>query len=154
MTIRSATHEDIGNMIELGQKVYAESRFSHLDYAINKIKQGLEALISHNAKGSHLALLAENADGRIIGGFLGAIEEYFFTTDKSANSILIWVDPDYRGSSTAIKLIDVFKQWAVKKGAKEINMVVSSGVRIGSTDRFFRRLGFVQSGGNYSMTLG
>lgn len=154
MTIRSATHEDIGNMIELGQTVYAESRFSHLSYDMDKIKHGLETFILLHAKGSHLALLAENADGRIIGAFLGAIEEYFFTTDKSANSILIWVDPDYRGSSTAIKLIDVFKQWAVKKGAKEINMVVSSGVRIGSTDRFFRRLGFVQSGGNYSMRLG
>ncbi len=154
MTIRSATNEDIKNMIELGHKVYVESRFSHLGYDITKIKHGLEAFILLHAKGSHLALLAENAEGRIVGAFLGAIEEYFFTTNKSANSILIWVDPDYRGSSIAIKLIDVFKQWAVKKGAKEINMVVSSGVRIGSTDRFIRRLGFVQSGGNYSMTVG
>ncbi|MDD2370043.1 MAG: GNAT family N-acetyltransferase [Sulfuricurvum sp.] len=98
--------------------------------------------------------LLNKKKGKIIGGFFGAIEEYFFTTDKSANSILTWVDPDYRGSSTAIKFIDVFKQWAVKKGAKEVNLVVSRGVRIGSTDRFFRRLGFVQSGGNYSMMLG
>lgn len=154
MTIRPATNEDIKNMIELGQKVYAESRFSHLGYDMDKIKHGIESLISLHAKGSHLSLLAENSEGKVIGGFFGAIEEYFFTTDKSANSILIWVDPDYRGSSTAIKLIDVFKQWAVKKGVKEVNLVVSSGVRIGSTDRFFRRLGFAQSGGNYSMTLG
>lgn len=154
MTIRAATNEDIEKMVELGAKVYAESRFSHLGYNMDKVKYGLETFILLHTKGSHLALLAENADGRIVGAFLGAIESYFFTTDKSANSVLIWVDPDYRGSSIAIKLIDVFKQWAVKKGAKEINMLVTSGVRIGSTDRFFRRLGFVQSGGNYAMTLG
>ena len=154
MIIRAATNEDIGKMVELGAKVYAESRLTHLDYNKDKIKQGLESLISLHTKGTHLCLLVENSERCIVGTFLGSLEEYFFTTDKSANSILIWVEPDSRGSSIAMKLIDVFKQWAIKKGAKEINMVVSSGVRIGSTDRFFRRLGFVQSGGNYAMTLG
>ena len=154
MTIRTATNEDIEYMVELGAKIHTESRLSYLNYNMDKFRRGLETFILLHEKGTHLSLLAENSEGKIIGMFLGALEEYFFTTDKSANSFLIWVDPDYRGSSTAIKLIDIFKQWAVKKGAKEINLVVSSGVRIGSTDRFFRRLGFVQSGGNYSMTLG
>lgn len=153
MKLRQATYEDIDNMVELGRKVYTESRFTYLEYDINKLKQGLENLIMLHEKGSHLCLLAENTQGAIIGGFVGGLEEYFFTSDKSANSILIWVDPQYRGSSAALKFIDVFKQWAIKKGAKEINIVVSSGVRIGSTDRFVRRLGFTQTGGNYAMVL-
>jgi GNAT superfamily N-acetyltransferase len=153
MTIRPATANDIDTMIKLGEKIYTESRFSHLDFDRDKIKQGVQSHILHHTHGTHLALVAQNTQGEIVGGFFGVLEEYFFTTDKSANSVLIWVDPNYRGSSIAIKLIDVFKQWAIKNGAKEINIVVSSGVKIGSTDRFVRRLGFVQTGGNYSMVL-
>lgn len=154
MKLRAATYEDIPQMIELGRTVYGESRFSHLEYNADKLRNGLQHLIYLHTEGSHLCLLAENTAGQIIGGFVGGLEEYFFTSDKSANSILIWVDPQYRGSSAALKFIDVFKQWAIKKGAKELNIVVSSGVRIGSTDRFVRRLGFTQTGGNYAMNLG
>lgn len=153
MKVRATTFDDIQQMMELGRMVYSESRFSHLEYNVDKIRNGLQHLIHLHNMGSHLCLLAENTQGQIIGGFVGGLEEYFFTSDKSANSILIWVDPQYRGSSAALKFIDVFKQWAIKKGAKEINIVVSSGVRIGSTDRFVRRLGFTQTGGNYAMVL-
>ena len=154
MTIRTATNDDIAIIMNLADKIYTESRFNHLIHDKNKVERGLKNLINSQQQGRHLILLAYSADGKVIGGFVGTLEEYFFTSDISANSILIWVDSHYRGSSAAIKLIDVFKQWAITRGAKEINIAVSSGIKIGSTDRFVRRLGFVQTGGNYSMVLG
>lgn len=154
MKIRYATRADIPAMLEVGKVIHAESRFADMPYDETKLRQGLDELIHLQEKaGSHCFLVAENRDARIVGGFIGALETYFFTRAVSANSILIWVDPAWRGSSAAVRMIDAFHRWAAQHQASEVCLLVASGVTIGRTDRFFRRLGFVQTGGNYSLAL-
>ena len=153
MKLRVASVEDIDQMVQKGMAIHNESRFVRFDYDEKKLTALLEELIKLSEAGSHLCLLMQNTEGVLVGCLIGVIEEYFFTNDKSANSILIWVEPSYRGSGAAIKMLDAFKQWAMKKNAKEINLSVSSGIRMATTDRFFRKCGFVQTGGNYSMKL-
>jgi hypothetical protein len=46
-----------------------------------------------------------------------------------------------------------FRQWAENRGAFELNAGVSSGVELQRMDKFFRRLGFRFTGGNYSLRL-
>lgn len=151
MKIRFAAIDDIPVMVELGRKVHAESRFSAVPYDAEKLNAGLRHLIELQEKRkTHCCLLAENAQGQIIGGFIGALEEYFFSRSLSANSILIWVDPAYRGSAAALRLIDAFRLWGERSGAMEASIQIASGVNIGRTDRFLRRLGFSQTGGNYA----
>ncbi|MDP1905910.1 MAG: GNAT family N-acetyltransferase [Pseudomonadota bacterium] len=154
MKIRYATRNDIPAMLELGRGIHAESRFADMPYDEAKLREGLGELIHlQEQAGSHCFLVAESGDARIVGGFIGALETYFFTRATSANSILIWVDPAWRGSSAAMRMIDAFRRWAAQRQASEVCLLVASGVTIKRTDRFFRRLGFVQTGGNYSMAI-
>ena len=153
MKLRLATKDDIPTMVELGRGIHAESRFAALPYDAEKLSRALAGLLDRQIRGSHCFLLAENSQARVIGGFIGGMESYFFTSAKSANSILIWVAPDYRGSAAALRLIGAFREWAKSNGATEVCMLVSSGVAIGRTDRFLKRLGFKQTGGNYSISL-
>lgn len=46
-----------------------------------------------------------------------------------------------------------FRKWAENRGVFELCAGVNSGAHIERTDRFLRRLGFVQTGGNYALRL-
>jgi len=153
MKLRPATLADVPAMVSLGERVHAESRFGAFPYDHAKLTKSLGQLIALQAKGQHLCLLAENREGQLIGGFIGALEEYFFSSVKTANSILIWVAPGYRGSAAALRFISAFRDWAKNRGAVEVCILVASGVAIGRTDRFLRKLGFAQTGGNYAVSL-
>jgi hypothetical protein len=151
MKLRQGKQSDILNMVIMGRIAHAESRFSQFPYDEEKMTKKLEALINwQDSRGSHLCLLAENSDGRVIGCLLGAMEEYFFTRTYSASSLLLWVNPEYRGSAAALRLVQAFRKWGAKQGAMEVCIPIASGVNIARTDRFLRRLGFSQTGGNYS----
>jgi len=153
MKLRAATQDDVQAMVALGRSVHAESRFANLPYDDGKLSRALVRLVELQERGSHCVLLVENREGALIGGFIGALESYFFTSAVSANSILIWVDRAYRGSAAALRLIGAFRDWAKGKGAIEVCVLVASGVTIGRTDRFLQRLGFCQTGGNYALAL-
>jgi N-acetylglutamate synthase-like GNAT family acetyltransferase len=154
MKLRFARIEDVEHLVELGRQIHAESRFAQMPYAQEKLRGNLRGLLKlQDERQTHCFILAENSEGEVIGILIGALEEFFFSDAKSANSILLWVDPAYRGSPAALRLIGAFHDWARQRRAQEVCILVLSGVSIGKTDRFLRRLGFVQTGGNYRMPL-
>ncbi len=47
----------------------------------------------------------------------------------------------------------LFRKWAENRDAVELNAGVNSGVDLDRMDKFFRRLGFRMTGGNYALDL-
>lgn len=152
MLIRNATVQDIPALIERGYAIHAETDLSVLSYDPEKLRDTLKQLIE-SQKGTHCFFVAEDPDGRLIGGFIGCVEEYFFSRNRVAHSILLYVDPKWRGSPAAVKFIHAFRRWALNRNAVEMCIGVATGVTIGRTDRFLKRLGFKMTGGNYAMVL-
>jgi hypothetical protein len=153
MRIRNATSTDISPLIQFGYLIHAESKFSTLDFDPDKVRKTLESIVG-SMKGTHCCFIAENTERQLIGVFIGCVEEYFFSQNLMAHSILIYVHPKWRGSSAAVKFIHAFRKWAMNRQALEMCIGVASGVTIGRTDRFLKRLGFAVTGGNYSMVIG
>lgn len=56
-------------------------------------------------------------------------------------------------SGAGLRLMSAFRTWAENRGAVELSAGVNSGAHIDKTDKFLRRLGFVQTGGNYALAL-
>ncbi len=152
MLIRNATSTDIAPLIRFGYLIHAESKFSTLSFDAEKVQQTLESIIG-SKNGTHCCFIAENSEKQLVGVFIGCMEEYFFSRSLMAHSILIYVHPKWRGSSAAVKFIHAFRKWAMNREALEVCIGVASGVTIGRTDRFLKRLGFSVTGGNYSMVI-
>ena len=96
---------------------------------------------------------AEDSERHIFGSFIGCVEEYFFSSSLVAHSILLYVDPKWRGSPAAVKFIHAFRKWALNRDVAQICIGVATGVTIGRTDRFLKRLGFKMTGGNYALVV-
>ena len=152
MLIRNATSTDIAPLIRFGYLIHAESKFSTLSFDAEKVQQTLESIIG-SKNGTHCCFIAENSEKQLVGVLIGCMEEYFFSRSLMAHSILIYVHPQWRGSSAAVKFIHAFRKWAMNRKALEVCIGVASGVTIGRTDRFLKRLGFSVTGGNYSMVI-
>ena len=152
MIIRDATSADISPLIQFGYLIHAESKFSSLEFDPDKVRTTLENIVA-SKNGTHCCFVAESSRKQLIGVFIGCVEEYFFSQCLMAHSILIYVHPKWRGSPAAVKFIHAFRQWAVNRNALELCIGVASGVTIGRTDRFLKRLGFSVTGGNYSMVI-
>lgn len=149
MAIRFARLEDIPTLIEIGRAYHSESRFKVYDYDLEKLTASLKALIE-DATGTRCFFVADDKEQKPYGVLLGHIESYFFSNLPVAQTILFWVHPEHRGGSAAVKLVTAFKKWAENRNAFEIAIGVNSAVHVNRADRFFKKLGFQLTGGNYS----
>lgn len=61
---------------------------------------------------------------------------------------LIYVHPKARGGSAAVKLLRALRRWATEAGAADLHINNTTAIDAARTDRFLRKMGFRQTGGN------
>lgn len=108
------------------------------------IAQPTIAKVQHIIKNNYLECVF---DGNILAGFMaGHVGETFLNSEINAYDNGLFVAPEYRGGSSAIKLIKNFETWAKAQGASNIWLSQSVGQNQEKTLHFFERLGYVCQG--------
>lgn len=156
MKIRFATLDDIPACVEVGRRMHAATRFSIYDYRPERVAQNLRAVVTagQNLNKTHCFFVAEDDAGQIIGGLIGCVERHFFSDLLVASVIHYDVLPEKRMSGAGLKLLIAFRKWAENRGVFELSVGINSGVELEKMDRFLKKLGFRQTGGNYALVLG
>jgi GNAT superfamily N-acetyltransferase len=141
--VRAATLEDIPTLVELGYAMQQESpRFAHLTYAPIKVAQSAKHMLTADNGG---VFVVEHEDV-VIGMLGGYVLEYFFSHDKFASDLVVYVAPQHRGGSAFVRLIVAFEQWAIAQGVSEIVLGVSTEVEAERTASMYERLGYRRVG--------
>jgi len=91
-------------------------------------------------------------------GFLGcAVSRMLYCEEWTASSLVFYVRRECRksllGGRVALKLLEAYRRWARNRRAVELNVHVTAGLEIARADKFLRRAGFRQIGGNYLAML-
>lgn len=152
MKIRFATLDDIPAFVEMARTFHSLTRFREYDYNPERVAANLGAVIE-NPRGTHCFFVAEDSDGKPVGGLIGCVESHFFSDRLVASLIHYDVLPEKRMGGAALKLLTAFKKWAENRGAFEISAGVNSGTDLDRMDSFLRKLGFQLTGGNYSLLM-
>ncbi len=155
MNIRFARSEDIDACIELGRRVQQMTRLSRYPYEEQRVREQLKRLIQigQQVRKSHCLLLAEDGEGRLVGGLIGCIESHLFSSLPVASVISYGVLPGSRMSGAALRLMRAFMNWARQRGAVEINAGINSALDVDKSGRFLEKIGFIRTGGNYALPL-
>lgn len=155
MTIRFATLEDIPECVELGRFFHGLTRFRTYEFNADRVAVQLRSVVEagQNKNGTHCFVVAEDSEQKVIGALIGCVERHFFSDQVVASIIHYDVLPERRMSGAGVRLLSAFRKWAENRGAVELSAGVNSGTHIDKTDKFLRRLGFVQTGGNYALAL-
>jgi GNAT superfamily N-acetyltransferase len=146
--IRPATAEDFNTLLELGRAMHAESWYRYLPFDDVKLHGVFERLLTDGYLKLHVA-----SNGSIDGGMAGYIGEFWFCREKIATDYALFVRPNHRGSISAVRLIQDFVEWAKEKGAQEVSLSQTTGVRVQESSHLYLGMGFVYVGGNFKWRL-
>ncbi len=148
--MRLATLADVDALYPLGYAAYHEARYSAHPFDETKARQlSLRAVSDRERQ----AVIVAERDGQLVGYCWGMAGEAMFSRAILGTIASIYVQPAARNGFAAVKLLHAFRNWARIKGCVEIHLNVTTGIRLARTDRFLRRLGFQQTGGNYILGL-
>lgn len=147
---RVTTPDQVAALLPLGQRAHTESAFRSIPLDLEKRRAF--ALRAIQLPHEHL-ILSANRDDNPVGYLIAANSGFFFAQTSAVSVTTIYVTPEHRGSSAALKLLSAVRKWAQEREAQHVFLHVTSGVRPVQTDRALRKLGFSFLGGNYMLSL-
>lgn len=150
MKVRFFKESDFDQCLELGRMMHEESDFRV--HPFNPERVGALATVCLTDE-RFVAIVAERND-RIVGMFVGLVGDHYFSDATYATDMLLYVHPQDRGSTAAIRLMSAFESWAVQKGCTELRVGAATGIDPEKTDRFFKGIGYSPCGIQYLKPIG
>lgn len=152
MKIENAKPDDVLALVELGALMFTESEH-YRQFSIDgtKVFNLLNYLIEDP---SGIVIVAREADGRAVGGFVGGVAEMWFSSEtKVMYDNALFIHPAHRKGRLAMRLIQEAFAQARAKGAAEAILSNSTGFESGRVEKLFGFIGMTRQGGVYSKLL-
>lgn len=147
--IRAMRKDDLPELVRLGKLLHETSTYWCFQYDEQKVAEFLSGLV---ASGTGVVFVAER-DGKVIGGFAGGIVEWWFSRDRLAFDLSLFVHPKHRHGLIAMKLIKAFEAWAKDKGAIEVRLGITTNIGVAGTARLYKSMGFENAGVTFGKGL-
>ena len=145
--IRSARPEDADEVVAMGQAMHDEApEYAARDFDPEKVRRLMLSLCGTLLVPLTGCVLIAEDGGKIIGMMGGFAVEHFFGHDKIASDYVLYVKPEHRRGTAAVRLIRTFEKWAVEQGAAAIHPGVTTGVANERVRDLYARLGYEPNG--------
>lgn len=143
--IRELQKEDIPEVLALGKLMHEEGAFRDLTFNQRKVLSVLNLCVLQDDR---LCLLVE-IEGEIVGLFIAVIAEDWFSADRVAKEIAIYLAPSHRRGGLASSLIKEYLAWAKEQGVETASIGSSSDIDNAGIRRLFENEGFHGVGFNF-----
>ena len=144
--IRPATLDDLPALLALAGVMHAEApAYRDWQFDADKVAALLRGLIAGGG-----CLLVSVMDDEIAGGIAGLCTEHWFSREKVATDLALFVAPQRRHGTTAMRLVLGFMAWAELVGARRVNLGITTGVHPGATGALYELCGLRDTGRLYS----
>ena len=140
MNIERLSAERFTEFCELVERSIAEAQFSQAKLNIPSLQKLIQS--------PNVVYFLAIEDDKIIGSIGGAVLPYFFSTRKKVGDLGFYVEPEYRGSRAAIKLLHALESWAKEMEVEDVYLGQTTGVEVDKTRDFYERLGYKVVGVN------
>ena len=152
MNVRPFVREDFPRLLELADMMqqetpeYRDDPIDHtkllaLGEAIVKQVEVPPPSFAYRVCG----FVAENSTG-IVGFFMGYMTNAYFGPKILSSDLGLYVTPEHRGGSAAVKLVRAYEEWAIARGAKAMMLGITTGLEEEKTFGLYQRLGFKKVG--------
>lgn len=138
MNISLLTPEDVDTCIGLGWMMHKESALGQITFDVPKMKQIAHACLNHPDWICYVAKQGEATVGMVVG-FVG---QYWFSKERYAMDLALYVHPEFRGSSAAFRLLKEFTTWASQQNIRQIRCGETTRVNPEATAKLYKKMGF------------
>jgi GNAT superfamily N-acetyltransferase len=148
--VRAATAADMEQLVEMSRLLHAEG--SYRDIPIHEPK--LRAFLAFAMKDpEHACFVYEDRDGQLAGMMAGYVTAHFFSLEKSAYDLFVFVQRERRGSLVAYRLCTAFEAFARRHDARTLCFGTIANIAHARTRKFYTGLGMSEAGSLYLQTL-
>jgi GNAT superfamily N-acetyltransferase len=149
--IRNLEPGDIAGVMQLAKAMHLESPFYN-KYPFSEEK--VERLYQVFLKDPDWLCVVAESEGKVIGFLAVTIVPTFFGDARFVEDISFYVDPKYRGTSAALRLVRAVEAWGVAKNVAAIRVGITTGTNPEPAGNFFLRLGYEETGRLYTKLIG
>jgi len=147
--VRPMTESDIPILIQMGLRAHLESEYRNMRFSPEKCERLGQAMNSL----SNLQCFVVERNEEIIAFLMASVEEGYFTNEKTASDLLVYVKPEWRGGRAFYMLVFEYIEWAKEQDVKLIFLSNSTGYEPAKVGRLYEHLGFHQVGGIFQMEV-
>lgn len=149
--IRNLEAGDIAEVMQMAKAMHSESPFYRCyPFSEEKVTRLYEVFLENP---DWLCVVAE-LDGKLIGFLAVTIIPTFFGEARFVEDISFYVQPKYRGTSAALRLVRAVEAWAIANDAAAIRVGITTGTNPVPAGNFFLRLGYEETGRLYTKLVG
>jgi hypothetical protein len=132
MIIREATAADFHAIAAVGQHFYETTAYRDIPYSPESMLRWLPIM-----RQQRLLYVADDA-GRIVGGIGGLFAPlYFNDSHRIAQEMFWWVEPDYRTTRAAIRLLRAIELGVSQAGCSWLSMLLLEGENAERIEKFY-----------------
>lgn len=146
--IRLGRPDDVEALVVMGRDMHEEApEHQRKDFSLEKTRRLVQSLCGVLPPPPVPAcVFVAICGGEPVGMMGGFVTEHFFGHDRVASDYGLYVRPEHRGGSAAVRLVRAFEEWATQFDPFEIMPGVTTGVRTEKTVSFYRKLGYEVNG--------
>lgn len=135
--IRRATLEDLPVLVAMGARFRSETAYAGL---VDQDGAQLEALTRFLLE--HGAVFVAQIRLEVIGMLAATVVRHPVDGALTGSEIAWWIEPEFRGGSAAVRLLEAAEAWAKNMGARRFQMVApTANARVGE---LYRRRGYAE----------
>ena len=139
--IRLAGAEDIEQLLDIGQEVFADGHPALMrGFERDKSRKYLQWMLTQNTA---FCLVAEK-DGLLIGGLAGMILPDFFSPEVAGTEIFFGIRHQHRSIALAHDMVRVFTQVCFELGSTTVRFNPSTDPKWSRYRAFLAKMGFVE----------
>jgi len=154
--IRRATISDKSRAIELLRDSRLGAGFDNpageTGFVFPFVPEYAERLFLNHVRGPYVFCIVHDVDGVAQGILMAAANEHPFGPVWIARESLWWIDPAYRGGSTAVRMLDAYEQWAAAQGCRFVGMAGMGNDPV--VAKLYQRRGYGRAETHYLKALG
>lgn len=143
--IRKGTFKDMQQLIELGYRLCDRTPLAH----VSRDRPSISRTLSECMTSQFGCCFVAEHDGKITGAIVGFSQPLWFSTKRQVADLMFVAETPGDGPALLREFIDW--GWSVP-GVVEVATAQSSGIDVDRTAVLYERMGFVRSGGVFSMT--
>tara|TARA_B100001250_G_scaffold380115_1_gene371309 strand:- start:57 stop:527 length:471 start_codon:yes stop_codon:yes gene_type:complete len=143
LEVRPSLPDEFWRLEELIPKLSQETRFRNRPIDVRKLNE----LFDHQFMGvisviCYYALMDDGKYQKCVGFGAFTANPSFFGNDLTATDLILYVLPEHRGSTIAIRILKEYEKWAISQNVDEISLGISTGINVERTGQFYERLGY------------
>jgi GNAT superfamily N-acetyltransferase len=145
MNVRALKIQDLDACIRIGALMHAESVYRVHPFSEDRLRFLAYQCLTRE---DYQCFVAER-NGEIIGLMVGITGLNFFADTRYSADLALYVVPEHRGSTAAVRLVIEFCKWSEAIGCSDIRCGVTTGINDEVGAKLYKRFGFKDGGALY-----